>query len=60
MQCFYVAQTKRSACDRLKDHLRDIKKFIAFIMFTSEVGMIIIKKHELDKSLSIETDIETY
>ena len=35
---FYVGQTKRSASARLKEHIKDIKKFVPFINLTSEVG----------------------
>jgi hypothetical protein len=42
---FYVGQTKRSAYDRLREHLSDINKFVPFIKFTSEVGMHFNLKH---------------
>jgi hypothetical protein len=42
---FYVGQTKRSAKERIKEHLTSINKFIPFVRFTSEIGMHFNLRH---------------
>ena len=40
---FYIGQTKRSRKDRIAENIRDIKKFILYTTFSSEVGMHLAK-----------------
>ncbi len=35
---FYVGETQRKVSTRIREHLRDIKKFIPYIQFNSEVS----------------------
>ena len=49
---FYVGQTKRSAVERLHEHINDIKNFIPFVKFTSEVGLHFnLKNHNYKNNL---------
>ena len=50
---FYVGQTKRNLCDRIKEHVSDINKFVPFLGVTSEVDMHFnLKYHNYKKHFS--------